>query len=318
MIRLALLLVACLSASTTPAAAWDPYWDEYEPAWEPAPPPPAAVIPAGIYYVTEVYVGDVVSVSGPVTTYTTATVSDTPGTYARVADTVGTGAASAFDGSAFNGRATLGDGRPVAGTYYENFVLTGGTFVPVSIVFFQDDSELAAPPPPSPTPVPTPAPFVPPPAPVPTPRPAAPPAPTPGPLTPAPLARIARVIEPVPATPAPGRVPVLRPGVAASPLGDIAFSLEVLRGRAATLWFRAAADGATVPVASWRVVSGEHTALGATSGGREDPFRARWDVVTAPGGTWTLRVEAIVLVDGTAYPTSGDVAVVVRSPALIR
>ena len=344
MIRLAVLLATCLIALTAPAAAWDPYWDDWwweepvvsyqpepvddiwwwhEPAWEPAPPPPPVpVVPHGIYYVTEVYVADVVSVSGPVTTYSTATISDAPGTYARVADTVGTGASSAFDGTAFNGRATLGDGRPVAGTYYENFILTGGTFVPVSVVFFQDDSVVAAPPPPTPAPVPTPAPYVPPPAPtpVPTPRPIAPPAPTPAPQLPAsaPVVWVAPVSEPVPAPQAPGRMPVLRPGVASSPLGDIAFTLEVLRGRAATLWFRAAADGITIPVFSWRVVSGEHTALGTTSGGREDPFRARWDTVTRPGTAWTIRIDATVLIDGIPYATSGDVTVVVRSPALIR
>ena len=31
----------------------------------------------------------------------------------------------------------------MAGTYYENYVLTEAGFIPVSIVFFQDDAELA-------------------------------------------------------------------------------------------------------------------------------------------------------------------------------
>ena len=321
MIRLALLIVMCLAAWTTPAAAWDPYRDDWW--WEEplVPYEPEPIVPAGIYFVTEVYVGDVVSVSGAVTTYSTATVADTPGTYARVVDTVGTGASSVFDGSAFNGRALLGDGRAVAGTYYENFILSGGTFVPVSVVFFQDDSVVAPPaptPPPPPPPVPTAAPSVP--SPAPTSRPVVPSLPAPAPPTPAPAptGRIAPVIEPARTAPPPRRDPVLRPGITSSPLGDVAFTLEMLRGRAATLWFRVVADGVTIPVSSWRVVAGEHTALGPTTGGREDPFRARWDTVTPPGTAWTMRIDATVLVDGIPYATSGDVTIVVRSPALIR
>ena len=343
MIRQVALCLVVLLALATPVAAWDPYWDDWwweepvvwhepepvddiwwwqEPAWEPAPsPPPAPVVPQGIYYVTEVYVADVVTVSGPVTTYSTATIADTPGTYARVVDTVGTGSSSPYDGAAFNGRASLGDGQAVAGTYYENFVVANGSFVPVSVVFFQDDNAVAVAPAPTPAPImPTPAPVVPAPpvpaptrAPMPTPAPASMPTPTPEPV-----ARIDPIAEPPPAPPSPRRTPVVRPGIAASPLGDIAFSLEVLRGRSTALWFRAVADGVTVAVSSWRVVSGEHTALGPVSGGRDDPFRARWDVVTRPGATWILRVEATVVVDGISYPAAGDVAVVVRSPALIR
>lgn len=348
MIARLLFVVLLLVATASPAAAWDPYWDDwsweepavpYEPepiddvwwwqgsAVEPAPPPPVPVVPAGIYYVTEVYVADVISVSGPVTTYSTTTIADTPGTYARVVDTVGTGVSSAFDGAAFNGRATFGDGRAVAGTYYENFVLAGGAFVPVSIVFFQDDSITAGAP--TPTPAPTPAASAPPQF---TPRPSVPPGPavpTPAPVplrtgapaqvpTPIPDPWTARVVDPQAPSAPPRPAPVVRPGIAPSPLGDIAFTLEVLRGRAATIWFRALAEGAPVPLTSWRVVSGDHVALAAASGGAEDPFRARWDVVTGPSETWVLRVEATVLVDGISYVTSGDIEIVVRSPALIR
>src|SRR5207247_10928428 len=99
------------------------------------------VVPAGHYYVTDTYVGDVVATSGATTTYRTTTVHESTGTYARAIDTVDTGISSAFDGLAFNGRAALTDGRALAGTYYENFVLTSDGYVPVSIVFFQDDSE---------------------------------------------------------------------------------------------------------------------------------------------------------------------------------
>lgn len=351
MIRQVALCLALALALATPAAAWDPYWDDswweepvvshepqpvddvwwwQEPAWEPAPPPPPVPIaPSGIYYVTEVYVADIVTVSGPLTTYATATIADTPGTYARVADTVGTGGWSPFDGAAFNGRASLGDGRQVAGTYYENFVISNGSFVPVSVVFFQDDADLAGTPAPTPTPAPTstPAPTATP-APVPTQAPASIPTPvpavaaSPGPTsTPAPLATPA--VAPVPlarptAPPSPRRIPVLRPGIASSPLGDAAFSIEVLRGRSIVLWLRAVVDGVTVPVSSWQVVSGEHTALGALSGGGDEPFRARWDAVTRPGTSWVLRVAVTVVVDGISYPATGDVSVVVRSPALVR
>lgn len=313
MIRQIALCLVVLLALAAPAAAWDPYLDDW--SWEEEPVVWDPVVPQGIYYVTEVYVADVVTVSGPVTTYSTATIADTPGTYARVADTVSTGAFSAFDGAAFNGRASLGDGRLVGGTYYENFVVANGSFVPVSVVFFQDDTNVDL------TPASTPAPNRPTPAPLVSapPLPRTTPAPTPsrGPV----VVRIDPSEVPSaspPPPPSPRRIPVLRPGIATSPLGDIAFSLEVLRGRSVALWFSAVADGVTVPVTSWRVVSGEHTALGSASGGREDPFRARWDVVTRPGATWILRVEATVVVDGIVHQTSGDVAVVVRSPALIR
>lgn len=339
MIRQVALSVALALALATPAAAWDPFWDDswweepvvshepapidevwwwQEPAWEPAPPPPpVAVAPSGIYYVTEVYVADIVTVSGPLTTYATATIADTPGTYARVADTVGTGGWSPFDGAAFNGRASLGDGRQVAGTYYENFVISNGSFVPVSVVFFQDDADLAATPAPTPTPAPLPTPT---PASVPTPAPALAASPRPTSTT-APLATPAAApvpVAPPTAPPSVRRIPVLRPGIASSPLGDAAFSVEVLRARAIVLWLRAVADGVTVPVSTWQVVAGEHTALGALSGGGDEPFRARWDAVTRPGTSWFLRVAVTVVVDGISYPATGDVAVVVRSPALVR
>src|SRR5207245_9076514 len=106
-------------------------------------PSPCIAPPPGISYVTDTYLADVVTVSGPLTSYTTTTVHESTGSYARVLDEVGTGTPSTFDGAAFNGRATLTDGRAVAGTYYENYVLTSDGFVPVSVVFFQDDAELA-------------------------------------------------------------------------------------------------------------------------------------------------------------------------------
>lgn len=329
-----------------PASAPEPVWQPApapEPVWQPAPEP-APVIPQGLYLVTEVYVADIVSVAGPLTTYTTATVVETPGTYARVIDTVGTGTASAYDGSAFNGRTALDDGRGVAGTYYENFVLSNGEFVPVSVVFFQDDSALAAaaPPPPTPspvqTPVPTPVPIaVVQPAPIPaaaTPIPVATAPPAPPVTLPTEVARIDPLVEPPLAagqppaqsdTPPPPpqsgtapRTPIIRPGISASPIGEVRFEIEVLRGRAIPLWIRVAADGMPHPVASWRIRSGEHIVLGPSSGGGDDALSARWDVVTPPGVAWILGVDVDLVIGGVPQSSFGEIAVVVRSPALVR
>src|SRR2546428_1177446 len=146
--RAAALALALLVPGASPALAWDPFRGGSGPPGPPASAPPVdpapfVAPPPGLYYVTDTYVADVVTESGPLTTYTTTTVHESTGSYARVLDTVGTGTLSSFDGAAFNGRATLTNGRAVAGTYYENYVLTGEGFVPVSVVFFQDDAELA-------------------------------------------------------------------------------------------------------------------------------------------------------------------------------
>ena len=300
---LAMLVMASVIVAS-PAFACDPYsrdcWRWLEDATEEVEPSPqeplgepgpvlVPIAPEGLHLVTEVYVADIVWVAGPLITYGTETVSETPGTYARVVDTVGTGVASAYDGSAFNGRAALDDGRSVAGAYYESFVLSGGAFVPISVVFFQDDSFLRQP-------VRQPAPS-----------PASGPASTKLPMaatSPAPLT--------VP------RVPVIRAGVSTSPLVEPRTEIEVLRGRAIRLWIRAAVDGVTQPVGSWQIRSGDHVALGPSSGDGDDPFIARWDVVTPPGTAWTLAVETTTAVDGLPHVSVSEVIVVVRSPALIR
>jgi len=305
-IRRTLAAALVLTAvGTSPAGACDPYsnecwgWSE-EPlheveSWsgEPTAPP---VVPQGLYLVTDVYAADVVSVDGSLTIYSTATVSETPGTYARVLDTVGTGAASPYDGSAFNGRAARDDGLSVAGTYYETFVQSGGTFVPVSIVFFQDDSALAQ---------------------LPRPAPAA---------TPTPITRLDQrlelpprsVTEPGQAPTTAPRVPLIRVGVATSPVGEVRSEIEVLRGRAVHLWMRTAVDGVVRPVAGWRILSGEHVALGASTGDGDEAFTARWDVVTPPGTAWILGVETMTVIGGVPHVSVGEIVIVVRSPALIR
>ena len=123
--------LALLLLMSSPALAWNPFRERPQPPVAAREPDPAPFVapPPGIYYVTDTYVADVVTSSGPLTTYSTTTVHESTGSYARVLDTVGTGASSAFDGSAFNGRRTLGDGRSVAGTYYENYVLGADGFV---------------------------------------------------------------------------------------------------------------------------------------------------------------------------------------------
>src|SRR5581483_6670294 len=104
---LALVLgIALLQAS--PALAWDPFGDDLDAGFgDPVPDPAPFAVPEGLYVVTDVYAGDVVTTAGDTTTYATETVHDTPGTYARVIDVVSSGSSSAFDGASFNGRAVL-------------------------------------------------------------------------------------------------------------------------------------------------------------------------------------------------------------------
>jgi hypothetical protein len=301
-------IFAILALSSTPALAWDPFREDglpetSEPDREPDPAPFIAP-PPGIYYVTDTYVADVVTSSGPLTTYSTSTVHESTGSFARVLDTVGTGASSAFDGSAFNGRRALGDGRSVAGTYYENYVLGDGGFVPISIVFFQDDAELArlpaaTPAPPSVTTVPA--------------MPSSPPAPI-RPVTPA-CCAAGRSVTIASPTAAPARS--IRPGLSLLPASAPLARIEVLRGRAVSLYPRAFADDREVPVRSWTVIAGDPGETLALSGSGSVPFRTSWDRLAPPGAAYEIvfRIE----IDG---PDTGHrivdaaISVVVRSPAL--
>jgi len=286
------MAVATIVLSLTagrPALGWDPTGDDTVIEWpqpaawtlEPAPVAP----PSGVYLVTETYTGDSVTRDGAITTYSTDTVHEITGSYARVLESVGTGGSSAYDGAAFNGRAALTDGREVAGTYYQNYARTDGGFVAVSVVFFQDDSEIArasATVQPQPVAAPTPIP--------------------------------ARVVAPPgiptsasdPAAPATGRPePAPRPRRSV-PLSDR--SIEVLRGRRTTLSL-AGAD-----VRDWRFLSGEGIVLGPVSGGSGDPFIARWDRLPPPGVTWIIRF-LVAYADGTSHELV--VRVAVRAPGLV-
>lgn len=307
--RAAVLITAFTLLSSMYANARDPFADESHsspPIVEQSADAAPFVVPAGIYYVTDTYVGDVVATLGGTTTYSTTTVHESTGTYARVIDTVDTGASSRFDGSSFNGRGALTDGRALAGTYYENFVLTSSGYVPVSIVFFQDDSEsrrrgaVGSP----------------------TPAPSAPPATSTLTATAAPAGNVVasrRVATPAPsfkpAAPIAPPAPRLRAGVALAPDGPTLASAEVLRGRLVHFWPRVFANDVAVPVRSWRLLSAQPDRVSADSGNSE-PLAAQWIQMPGPGVRWSLRFE----ISADLAPTErleAQIAVTVRSPALI-
>ena len=307
-----LVVIAALLTSSAASA------DELDAGFSDQAPPPfrAPAVPAGLYLVTDVYAGNVVASSGDTTTYTTATVRDVPGTYARVLDVVGSGALSEFDDRSFNGRARLSDGRPIAGTYYEDFVLTAAGFLSVNIVFFQDDAETREAARPSPTAT---ARTIPRAA---TPAPSQPPATTAAPSPPAsssaPASPLA-IASPRPTTdpsPAP-RVPVANAGVALAPDGPVLASLEVLRGRTIVLWPRAFADGIAVPLRSWRLVSGGGDLVSRGSGSSVDGSQMTWIAIPPDRAVSIVRFE----VTSDALPgrvLSAALAVTVRSPALLQ
>ncbi len=297
--------LALLILTSSPALARDPFRERPEPPTPPSrepDPAPFVAPPPGIYYVTDTYVADAVTSSGPLTTYSTTTVHESTGSYARVLDTVSTGASSAFDGSAFNGRRTLGDGRSVAGTYYQNYVLIGGGFVPVSVVFFQDDAELARL-----RAAATPSPAV-------GTQPRSTPPPTARSTTPACCPAARSVATPAP-TPAPARP--IRPGLSLLPVSAPLSSLEVLRGRAVALWPRAFVDDREIPVLSWTLIAGdagEALAIAASGGA---PFRTSWPRLAPPGATYDLVFRIEVDTPETGHRAAeARISVIVRSPAL--
>lgn len=300
---LAAVLLA-LGLSAQPALAWDPYWGDFDPGPVDPPDPAPYVVPDGLYLVTDVYAGDVVTRSGDTTTYSTLTMHETPGSYARVVDVVGTGGASGYDGASFNGRAVTTDGRSVAGTYYEDFVLTSSGFVSVNVVFFADDSESHHASASAPVQV----------APPPTPRPSAvvPVAVTAPPIVPPAASSRPTIPEPEP-TPAPiSRVATA--GIALGPTAPVLARIEVLRGRPVTLWPEAFVNGAPVPITSWRLVSGTVTGTCAASG-TSPSCDASWLALAPAGSAWHLRFEVTTAAaPGQVLVASLDV--VVRSPAL--
>lgn len=301
--RTAALCLAITIVLGVEANGRDPFdsdWQPFPPPVEPQADPVAFVVPAGIYFVTDTYVGDVAATVDTTTTYSTSTVHESTGTYARVVDTVGTGSSSLFDGAAFNGRGALTDGRALAGTYYENFVLTADGYVPVSIVFFQDDSETrrraqAS----SPSPAATAS--------------VATSAPTTG------AATSRRDFVPAPSfrpeiTNAPAAA-ALRAGVALAYDGPTLAAAEVLRGRLVEFWPRAFANNVAVPIRSWRLLSAQPDRTSASSGSGE-PLVAQWIQMPAPGVRWSLRFEIFTDVAPNER-LEAQIVVTVRSPAVV-
>jgi hypothetical protein len=310
----AILLTSIALLSSISANAREPLDDEWLPEPPPQVPDPVAfVVPPGLYYVTDTYVADVVATSDATTIYSTTTVHESTGTYARVIDTVQTGAASAFDGTAFNGRGALTDGRSLAGTYYENFVLTDGGYVAVSIVFFQDDLEtkhddVATKPDDMETKrrqadtsseaatkvVDT--------------SEAAVTRAQPGILT-----ALPPLVKPqVPTTPARRTA---RAGISLASDGPTLASAEVLRGRLVQFWPRVFVNDVAVPIHSWRLVSAEPDHISANTGSSE-PLVAQWIRMPAPGVSWSLRFE-IFSDTSPMERLEAQIAITVRSPALV-
>ena len=297
---LAIAIVLTFGVSATAHEPFENEWLPFPPPVPPDPDPVPFVVPAGLYFVTDTYIGDVVATSDATTTYSTTTVHESTGSFARVIDSVDTGASSAFDGTAFNGRGALTDGRALAGTYYENFVLTPDGYVPVSIVFFQDDSETrrrttaSSPPPATPSRGTTPPPAV------------VSAAPQSAP-TPAPSIKPRAFVAPA--------APTLRAGIALAADGPVLASAEVLRGRLIHFWPRAFANDVSVPIRSWHLLSAQPDDVSATSG-RAEPLAAQWIQMPAPGVVWSLRFQ--VFTEGA--PTEGleaQISIVLRSPALV-
>ena len=309
--RTAAAIFAIFAVWSTPALAWDPFREDIPDTSEPdreLDPAPFIAPPPGLYYVTDTYVADVVTSSGPLTTYSTSTMHESTGSYARVLDTVGTGASSAFDGTAFNGRRALGDGRSVAGTYYENYVLGDGGFVPVSIVFFQDDAELArrlaAPTQGSRSATPVPATSSVSPV-------------TPRPAVPACCSAGRSVVTIGSLTPTPAPVRPIRPGISLLPASAPLARVEVLRGRAVSWYLRAFVDDREVLVRSWTVIAGDPGETLATSGSGSVPFRTSWRRLPEPGAAYEIVFRLEVDSPETGYRlVDAAITVVVRSPAL--
>lgn len=302
----AMLAAAFTLSSSIYASASDPFGHEsqsFPPIAEPSADPVPFVVPAGLYYVTDTYVGDVVATNSGTTIYSTTTVHESTGSYARVIDVLDTGASSPFDGTSFNGRGALTDGRALAGTYYENFVLTANGYVPVSIVFFQDDSEskrlASAPSPSSASSAPT-----------------ATQAPADGPVAPGSVVTPAPSFKPIaPIAPIAPAAPRLRAGVALAPDGAALESAEVLRGRLVYFWPRAFANDVAVPIRSWRLLSAQPDRISASSGGNE-PLAAQWIQMPASGMRWSLRFEIFTEL-APKERLEAEISITVRSPALI-
>ncbi len=107
-------------------------------------------------------------------------------------------------------------------------------------------------------------------------------------------------------------------GIALGPQADLLGRIEVLRGRRIALWIRATVDGTPARVVTWRLVSGDLTALGPISGSGDDPLVATWRTIPTAGAPITVWIRATIDVVAEG-PREADaiLEVVVRSPALV-
>jgi hypothetical protein len=331
---------------------WDITWDEpayapepvdiwedvAQPVWEPAPSPDrdAAMQELGLHAVTEVRDRDVVTTVGDRTTYETTTLTESPGTAARLVAEVGTGEATGFESSGVVGRLERDDGQLASGALYENFFWGGESWVSNGLYFFNADSELR-----------------------PQASPGAGPTEAVGGSTPSwPAGEAASGTAPSgrspswspeagdvlwsgtltdphrdrpedesaprgagggppPSGPSAARHDV-RVGIALQEQGDPLTTIEVLRGRQVRLWPRAFVDGVPEAVVSWRLASGELTALGPVAGGADAPLAAMWEHVGVADAPFLVSIEADVVVPGQGIRTiTASIDVGVRSPALV-
>lgn len=363
MTRALLIAVALALCGSAPSGGWSPDADDDAPIADPVGGPtdattgpdltttppdafapldpaaeqgaPLATRPEGLYQVNQPWTSDEKIVDGDRTTYTSTAENRLTGTYARVASSVATGQSSPYDGSSFNARMTRSDGRPVAGTYYENYLPTAEGFVLVSIVFFQDDSELAlhplsirAPPQPASVPVVDDARIPPlqliaderltvaPPGGLDLERPIIV---TQGERDVAedlgPLSRSgpSRLSVPARAT------PDLRVGVDPTLGTRVLESLEVARGQSFALRVNATSEGRQVAVESWSLLSGTDDAANPWGWQSADTaLLGQWLRLAPPGTPWvlSLRVRAR-LADGRSVEGDGRIEVWVRAPAVV-
>jgi hypothetical protein len=188
---------------------------------------------------------------------------------------------------------------------------------------FQDDAETARGTSATPAPARTSAPAAPAvtvtPSPAPTPIPVAIATPPPALAAPSLGDAPAQPTEPPPPPAAPPPATrVVSAGIALAPQADPVSRAEVLRGRRVPLWVRAWVDAVPARVTSWRLLSGELTALGPVSGTGDEPLVARWLEVGPPGTTFPLRMRAGVDVPGEGVrELDVSIDVVVRSPAIV-
>src|SRR5204863_5832568 len=80
----------------------------------------------------------------------------------------------------------------------------------------------------------------------------------------------------------------VRPGLSLMPATAPLTKIEVLRGRAISIWPRAFAGGREIPVRAWSLRSGDPGAAQTTTGVGAAPFQTSWTRPAAPGAAYAL------------------------------